>query len=255
MVGNKKFREEYEKSKAVLDTLPFSRLKICAEKAHSFSFTFLAPNETYLCDVKIPTNYPDCSITWSFTMNGEPEERYNRLYSGTDCRDMPFTAQFQQIVIDMYTFCHHDVPEEYTKIDPEFADHYLKLISPIKTKIDNLMHKHLKPEKESEQELTQWTNMFLEFMIRNFPPSRKKNPEEVITVFNELGKQLLEDYKYYLKEEIAKREQEEKMKDDSPKPSSSKPRSPAAAASASDTTDSETVKGEENIEEDVSNPN
>ncbi|KAM3184879.1 hypothetical protein ACTXT7_007480 [Hymenolepis weldensis] len=222
MVGNKEFSEEYEKAKTVLETFPFSRFKICSESEDSFSFSFLAIGETYYCEVKIPDDYPASPIIWSFSVNGQSEERYNRLYRDTDCREMPFTAQFQQIVIDMYTFCHHDIPKEYITIDPEFAEHYLKLISPIKGKIDDLMHKHLKPEKMAEEELVEWSDMFLSFLSRNYPLNRKKNANEVTYIVDNIGRSLVENYGACIKEDQVNREQEERIKKYLPKPSSSK---------------------------------
>ncbi|VDO08129.1 unnamed protein product [Rodentolepis nana] len=259
MVGNRKFREEYEKAKAILDTLPFSRFKICAERAHGFSFTFLSSDETCFCDVKVPviyTNYPDSTITWTFTVNGEHEERYDRLYNGINCKDMNFTTQFQQIVIDMHTFGHHELPKEYKNIDPEFTDYYLKLIGPIKTKVDDMMFKHLEAEKQSEQELARWTDLFLEFLTKNYPPSRRKHPDEVLCIFHELGKHLSENFTTFLQERIMNQQQGKKINEDSPKPSSSKPKSPVAAAAAvTDAAVSETAKDGEHEKGDVSNPN
>ncbi|VUZ39068.1 unnamed protein product, partial [Hymenolepis diminuta] len=197
----------------------------------------------YYCEVKIPDDYPASPITWSFSVNGQSEERYNKLYKDTDCREMPFTAQFQQIVIDMYTFCHHDIPKEYITIDPDFAEHYLKLISPIKGKIDNLMHKHLKPEKVAEEELVEWSDMFLSFLSKNYPLNRKKNVDEVTYIVESIGKSLIENYGVCINEEDeVNREQEERIKKYLPKPTSSKKKKSKSKSKSPVVAGVETVK-------------
>ncbi|VDL61926.1 unnamed protein product [Hymenolepis diminuta] len=115
------------------------------------------------------------------------------------------------------------------------------------------MHKHLKPEKVAEEELVEWSDMFLSFLSKNYPLNRKKNVDEVTYIVESIGKSLIENYGVCINEEDeVNREQEERIKKYLPKPTSSKKKKSKSKSKSPVVAGVETVKDKatkENISE------
>lgn len=116
------------------------------------------------------------------------------------------------------------------------------------------MHKHLKPEKAAEEELVEWSDMFLSFLSKNYPLNRKKNADEVTYIVDNIGKSLAGNYGVCFKEDQGNREQEERIKKYLPKPSSSKKKKSKSKSKSPAVAGVETVK-DKVVKENISDSN